>query len=104
MGAMTGLNFLAADNRVAASVSIVPIINPLWGNKDPAEKIKVVQHPHLCIYSTGPTRAVEQAVCDNGRGNVTKKSLEGGHELENVREQAAEEILDFFLEQFDEHR
>ena len=98
MGAMTGLAFAADDPRINSFVAIVPIPNPLWGNDDPSKAIEQLPpRPVLCLYAEGGVD-FSGTVCSriNGRPNAETKGYPGGHELEKMRGQIAEDALAFF--------
>lgn len=95
MGAMTGLAFAAADNRVKAIAAVVPIPNPLWGTDDPLSSIqRLAPRPVLCI-STQNNIDFSGLVCKNAGAGATEKTLPGGHELEGFEGQVVEEVQSF---------
>lgn len=94
MGAMTGINFAVADQRVKAIVAIVPIPNPLWGASDPSSRIaQLAGRPNLCIHSADNSD-FSGMVCANAPGE--KKAVSGGHELNGSRGIVVEEAMRFF--------
>lgn len=97
MGAMTGINFVAGDSRIKASVQVVPIPNPLWGSSAPENRISQLSNRRVfCIYTQSD---LSNTVCENVSGkNVVTKEFAGGHELENLREEAAEASVEFLKE------
>lgn len=94
MGAMTGLAFAGDDRRIKAMVAIVPIPNPLWGNKAPEQQIKKMSNRSLlCLYTK---EDFSNSVCEQATGTKVKiKEYQGGHELEDLRDDAVKDSVSF---------